>query len=240
MDVDRLLSGIQPEIMITDPPYGVEYDPEWRSEAGINKNRSRMGKVSNDTRVDWSAAYDLFHGAVAYVWHAGRFASEVQQSLENSGFEIRTQIIWAKDRFALSRGAYHWQHEPCWYAVRKATKANWCGDRSQSTLWQIKSRDDSGHGHGTQKPVECMRRPILNHTEPGEWVYEPFSGSGTTLIAAETTSRRCAAIELDPRYVDVAVRRWQDISGKAAALESTGASFEETREARSKDAEAKA
>ncbi|XWQ69161.1 DNA methyltransferase [Sinorhizobium meliloti] len=107
----------------------------------------------------------------------------MQASLEACGFQIRSQIIWAKDRFALSRGDYHWQHEPCWYAVRQ--KGNWCGDRSQSTLWTIPSRDDSGHGHSTQKPVEAMRRPMQNNSSAGQAVYDPFVGSGTTLIAAE-------------------------------------------------------
>lgn len=112
-DVERLLSGVKPNLMVTDPPYGVDYDPHWRAEAGVNNNRKKMGEVVNDERADWRQAYDLFPGAVAYVWHAGKYASEVQRSLEASGFEMRAQIIWAKDRFALSRGDYHWQHEPC-------------------------------------------------------------------------------------------------------------------------------
>ena len=169
----------------------------------------------------------LFPGSVAYVWHAGRHTSEVQQSLEVSGFDMRAQIIWAKDRFALSRGHYHWQHEPCWYAVRGVAAANWSGDRKQSTLWNINAREDDGHGHGTQKPVECMRRPIENNSSPGQAVYEPFSGSGTTIIAAEMTGRACFAIELDPAYVDVAITRWQVFTGKTATLEKDGRSFSE-------------
>jgi len=147
----------------------------------------------------------------------------VQESLEASGFDIRAQIIWAKDRFALSRGHYHWQHEPCWYAVRGT--AHWTGDRSQSTLWQIPSREDRGHGHGTQKPVECMRRPMLNNSSPGQAVYEPFCGSGTSIIAAETIGRVCHAIEIEPAYVDVAIARWQAFTGKTAILDGDGRSF---------------
>ena len=112
----------------------------------------------------------------------------MQDSLEATGFEVRAQIIWAKDRFALSRGHYHWQHEPCWYAVR-AGSANWQGDRRQSTVWPINAREDQGLGPGTQKPVACMQRPIENNSSPGQAVYEPFSGSGTTIIAAEITGR---------------------------------------------------
>jgi DNA modification methylase len=164
-------------------------------------------------------------GPVVYVWHAGRYASTVQASLEAVGFEVRSQIIWAKNRFALSRGHYRCQHEPCWYAVRGT--AHWMGDRSQNTRWNIKAREDSGHGHSTQKPVECMRRPILNHAKRGEVVYDPFLGSGTTLVAAESTERICFGLELDPRYTDVIVTRWQNLTRKPAKLEGDDRTFTE-------------
>src|ERR1700674_3853103 len=234
--VARLLDGRKPFLMVTDPPYGVEYDPEWRAEAGVNRNKEKLGNVQNDDRADWSAAWKLFEGKVAYVWHAGKHASVVQKSIEDSGFQIRSQIIWAKDRFALSRGHYHWQHEPCWYAVR--ANASWNGDRSQSTLWSIRSREDAGHGHGTQKPVEGMRRPILNHTVAGAAVYDPFLGSGSTLVAAELTGRACYGLEIDPRYCDVIVERWQKLTGKQATCENAhGATFEHVREGRRLEAE---
>lgn len=142
-------------------------------------------------------------------------------------------IIWAKDRFTLGRGDYHWQHEPCWYVVRDGKTGHYVGGRSQSTVWQIPARDDSGVGHGTQKPVECMKRPIENNSEPGDAVYEPFSGSGTTIIAAEMTGRRCFAVELNPAYVDIAVRRWQEYTGEEAVLADTGESFDEVVASRS-------
>jgi DNA modification methylase len=213
-DVARLLDGAIPSLMVTDPPYGVEYDPEWRMDAGLTGNTSRMGKVMNDDRADWTEAWKLFPGDVAYVYHAGVFASTVQQSLERAGFAIRAQIIWAKDRLALSRGDYHWQHEPCWYAVREGGKGHRTDDRTQTTLWSIPARDDAGHGHGTQKPVECMERPVRNHL--ADTVYEPFAGSGTTVIACERTGRTCMAMELDPGYCDVVVRRWEEFTGRKA------------------------
>jgi DNA modification methylase len=145
---------------------------------------------------------------------------------------MRSQIIWAKDRFALSRGHYHWQHEPCWYAVRGTSVAHWSGDRKQSTLWNVHARDDDGHGHDTQKPVECMRRPMENNSSPGQAVYEPFSGSGTTIIAAEMTGRAAYAVEIDPAYVDVAIQRWQAFTGQAAVLDGDGQSFTSVAEAR--------
>ena len=235
-NVDRLLDGATPHLMVTDPPYGVSYDPAWRNETGASNTR-RTGKVQNDDRSDWRDAWALFPGDVAYVWHGALHAGTVAESLYATGFEIRSQLIWAKERLVLSRGHYHWSHEPAFYAVRKGGKAHWNGDRKQSTLWQISSRDqDAETVHGTQKPVECMRRPILNNSSPGQAVYEPFSGSGTSLIAAETTGRICFAMELDPAYVDVAVQRWQHFTGQAAILEGTGESFAAVAAARVREA----
>ena len=215
-DVERLLGDVKPLLMVTDPPYGVEYDPGWRNKAGAAATK-RTGKVLNDDRADWREAWALFPGDVAYVWHGALHATTVADSLAAAGFAIRSQIIWAKDRLVLSRGDYHWQHEPCLYAVKRTGKGHWAGDRKQTTLWQIANKDqDAETVHGTQKPVECMRRPILNNSSPGQAVYEPFMGSGTTLIAAETTGRVCFGIELNPAYVDVAVERWQQFTGKEA------------------------
>jgi DNA modification methylase len=214
--VKALLAGQRPHLMVTDPPYGVEYDPAWRRQRGLSSS-ARDGKIRNDDRADWSVAWALFPGNIAYVWHAALRSTTVAESLTKEGFAIRAQIIWAKDRLVIGRGDYQWQHEPCWYAVR--TKGNWTGDRKQTTLWSISSRgQDAETSHSTQKPVECMRRPMLNNSSPGQAVYEPFLGSGTTLIAAETTGRACLAIELDPLHVDGAVRRWQAFTGKHGAL----------------------
>lgn len=211
-DVDRVLDGNKPLLMITDPPYGVEYDPEWREEADLGIGVRSKGKVQNDDRADWTDAWLLSPCDVAYVWHAGIYAGEVALSLLNANLFIRSQIIWVKQQFVLSRGAYHWQHEPCWYAVRKGRNAHWIGDRKQSTFWQIANNNPFGNsaekeetwGHGTQKPVECMSRPMRNHE--GD-VYEPFSGSGTTFVAAEQLNRTCYGIEIDPRYVAVILER---------------------------------
>ena len=221
--VERALAGVRPHLMVTDPPYGVEYDPAWRNRAGLGSTK-RVGKVENDHRADWREAWALFPGDVAYVWHGALHASTVAESLTACGFQIRAQVIWAKDRLVLGRGHYHWQHEPCWYAVRG--QGHWAGDRKQTTLWQIASRaQDAETVHGTQKPVECMRRPMENNSSPGQAVYEPFSGSGTTLIAAEVAGRVCHAVELAPAYVDVAVLRWQAFTGQQAVLEGGRATF---------------
>lgn len=184
----------------------------------------------NDDRADWSEAYALFPGDVCYVWHpAGALQNVFFQSLVDCEFDVRMQIIWAKHHFPIGRGNYHVQHEPCWYAVRKRSgaTAHWNGDRKQSTLWQIDKPSKSETGHSTQKPVECMRRPIENNSSPGQAVYEPFSGLGTTIIAGEMTGRHIYAVELNPAYVDVAVKRWQEFTGQDAILEGDGRTFEE-------------
>ena len=231
--VARLLDGKKPHLLISDPPYGVEYDPSWRNEAGISVT-ARTGKVTNDDRADWREAWALFPDDVAYVWHAGVHAKTVPESLEAAGFLVRSQIIWSKPRFVLGRGDYHWQHEPCFYAVRKSATGHWQGARDQSTVWAIGAIGDEDEAtvHGTQKPVECMRRPMINNSAKNDAIYEPFAGSGTTIIAAESTGRVCLAMEIDPRYCDVIVERWQRFTGKDAVLDGSAASFGDIRNGR--------
>ena len=208
--VARLLNGKKPHLLISDPPYGVDYDPSWRNEAGVSAT-ARTGKVTNDDRADWREAWALFPGDVAYVWHAGVHAKTVAESLEAAGFLVRSQIIWSKARFVLGRGDYHWQHEPCFYAVRKSATGHWQGARDQSTVWAIGAIGDEDEAtvHGTQKPVECMRRPMINNSAKNDAIYEPFAGSGTTIIAAESTGRVCTASASMPSAVteSVAARR---------------------------------
>ena len=230
--VEKVLNGVKPHLMVTDPPYGVEYDPEWRERAGLNGPKAAKGKVLNDDNADWREAWALFPGDVAYVWHAGLYAGVVGDSLLSCGFQLRSQIIWAKSVMVMSRGDYHWQHEPCWYAVRKGKTGKYDGGRKQTTLWQIDKPKKSETGHGTQKPIECMKKPIENNSSPGQAIYEPFSGSGTTIIASEMTGRCCYAIELNPSYVDVAVTRWEAFTGQKAVHAELGKTFEEIKESR--------
>jgi hypothetical protein len=170
--VEAVLAGVKPHLMVTDPPYGVEYDANFRN--GIKRadgsvvSARAVGKVLNDDQADWREAWALFPGDVAYVWCASLHIHEVADSLLASGFELRSSIIWAKSQFAIGRGDYHWQHEPCWYAVRKGGKGHYTGDRKQTTLWQIPKPQKSETGHSTQKPIECMKRPIENNSSPGQ------------------------------------------------------------------------
>jgi DNA modification methylase len=243
--VSRLVGSGQPILMVTDPPYGIELDSEWRDRAGLNgcgaaepsymKHRTpghTETTISGDTRADWSEAFALVPSLqVAYVWHASVFTSEVLAGLLRIGFLYPQQIIWNKGRTVLTRTHYWYQHEPCWYVRKK--NAPWYGKAGDnSTVWESPSpkfimggSDEDKFDHPTQKPVELMRRPILNHTRRKELVYDPFLGSGTTLAVAELTGRVCLGIEIDPRYVDVAVTRWQSLAGKQALLEGDRRTF---------------
>src|SRR5580692_9846159 len=190
--------------------------------------------ISGDTRADWSEAYALVPSLqVIYAWHASVHTREVLDGLLGLGFLYPQQIIWNKQRTVLTRTHYWYGHEPCWYVRKK--NAPWYGKAGEnSTIWDSPSpkfimggSDEKKFDHPTQKPVELMRRPILNHTRRKELVYDPFLGSGTTLVAAELSNRVCLGMELDAKYVDVAVRRWQELTGKEAVLESNGRAFAE-------------
>jgi DNA modification methylase len=244
--VSHLLAGRQPSLLVCDPPYGIELDGGWRDRAGLNgcgpaepsymKQRSeghRATSISGDTRADWSEAFALVPSLqVAYVWHASVFTREVLDGLLRIGFLYPQQIIWNKGRTVLTRTHYWYQHEPCWYVRKK--NAPWYGKAGEnSTIWEAPSpkfimggSGEDKYDHPTQKPIELMRRPIVNHSKRGELVFDPFLGSGTTLAAAEVTERVCCGMELDPKYVDVVVERWQKLTGKAAVLETDGRTFE--------------
>lgn len=233
--VEELLDGAKPILVATDPPYGIGLDNRWRDRVGANSRpgsasgRARgrpldghaHSSIASDHRCDWSEAYALVPSlAVAYVWVASAHASEVEAGLERIGFRVRQEIIWDKELFALSRQHYHWQHEPCLYASRTGARVPWCGSRNQSTVWRAASpkmvmaaagrtRADAKVDHPTQKPVALFQRPIENHLEIGEAVYDPFAGSGSSLIAAELTGRVAYLMEVDPRCVDLIRQRWE-------------------------------
>jgi DNA modification methylase len=221
-DVARLLDGATPNLMATDPPYGVGYDPAWRHRANPAQ-RTTVGRVMNDDRAQWTTAWRLFDGSIAYVWHAALKAPAVAADLESVGFSIRSQIIWVKQHFALSRGDYHWGHEPAWYAVRETGR--WLGGRRQTTVWEVpnlnamggtRNADNAVTGHATQKPVRLFEIPVVNHTVPGDAVYDPFVGSGTMVIAAQKMGRIAYAMDLDPQYVQATVTRWEQFTGHRA------------------------
>jgi DNA methylase len=233
-DVARLLDGAEPRLLATDPPYGVSLDPTWRdgvyNELGpaekpyMRIKGHRNTTLSGDTRVDWSEAFALVPSLiVGYVWHAGVHAAKVAEGLERIGFEIVSQVIWDKTLFAMGRSWFHWAHEPCWVVRAVGAKVPFLGERNQATIWRAPSpkmimagSTEEKQDHPAQKPVALFEAPIRNHLAPGEAVYDPFVGSGTTIVAAETLGRRCYGMEIDPKYVQVAIERWTAFSGRKA------------------------
>ena len=236
-DYDKLMIGETPLLMVTDPPYGVKLDQSWRDKAlgdkALGKGNSNL--VSNDDRADWYDVWAISNAQIAYVWHASAFTDVVMDSLRRAGFEVKQQIIWNKSVMVMGRQAYHWKHEPCWYAVRKGADQNWVGDRKQVTVWDAAppthimggSKEDKTD-HPTQKPILVYEIPIENHTRKNDLMYEPFSGSGSAFIAGEKHGRRVYGMELDPIYCGIILDRWQKFTGKKAHRED-GVAWDEIR-----------
>jgi hypothetical protein len=224
---DGVYNGLGP----AEPAYmQIDGQPEPENATPANGGRRRRTKghrnttLSGDTRVDWSEAFALVPSLeVGYIWHAGVHASEVAAGLQAIGFEIVSQVIWDKGLFAMGRSWYHWSHEPCWVVRKPGSKAKFRGSRDQATIWRVPSPKmimagsvEPKFDHPTQKPLILFETPIRNHLRAGEGVYDPFCGSGTALIAAERTGCRAYALEIDPRFVDVALARWEAFSGEKA------------------------
>lgn len=225
--VGKLMNGKTAILMVTDPPYGVKLDQSWRDKALGSKAVGKGNKnvVANDDRADWFDVWALAPVQVAYVWHSSSFTDVVMDSLRRADFDVRQQIIWNKSVMVMGRSAYHFKHEPCWYAVKTGATAHWIGDRKQVTVWDAAPPNHIMGGskeerteHPTQKPVALYEIPILNHCGPEDAVYEPFSGSGSGFIACEKLGRKCFGMELNPHYCDVIVERWEKYTGQKAKL----------------------
>ena len=217
--VERLLSGAPVALMCADPPYGVAVDHSWRDSAGINHPLSagRPETVTGDGELrSWADAYRLAGAAVFVVWHSGLYAGAVLEDLTAAGYQMMQQIIWDKgDAPILGRSYYHWNHEPAWFGKRRNVgKVPWYVGRDQISVWRSRPPNTifGGSGeektdHPTQKPVAIYDRPVTNHTREGEVVYDPFVGSGTALVSCARLGRVGIAMDLEPRWVDVSLRR---------------------------------
>jgi len=205
-----------------------QHDNNTATRAALGAHRRTLGhrntSLLGDARVDWSEAFALVPSLqVGYVWHAGVHAGAVADGLTRVGFEIVSQVIWDKGQFAMGRSWYHWSHEPCWVVRKPGSKLAFLGERNQATIWRVPSpkmvmggSTEEKVDHPTQKPVLLSEIPIRNHLQRGEAVYDCFSGSGTTLIAAERLGRRCYSMELDPKYAQIAISRWEAFTGLKA------------------------
>jgi DNA modification methylase len=228
----RLMAGEQADLVFTDPPYNVDY--EGYTEAHLTIDGDKMS--ASDFKRFLEAAFQncraaVKSGASLYICHSSSWQREFQAALETAGFEVRCQIIWAKNTFAWGFGRYKFRHEPIFYAHVAGQSDPWYGDKSQSTLWEEK-KPVANRLHPTMKPVELVERALLNSSKAGDSVLDLFGGSGSTLIACEKFNRTARAMEIDPRYVDVIVERWQQFTGKKATLEGLGATFEHVKEGR--------
>lgn len=233
-DVQRVMAGARAALVATDPPYLVDY----------------TGERPNGTGKDWSETYRevditdadaFFRGlftnvlavlgpkAAIYCWHAHKRQSTITRIWDELGILDHQQIVWVKPTPVFGRVYWHFRHEPCLMGWKKGDKPEHDGVHAHDSVWEVDWEGKQrivGNEHPTQKPVELFRRPMLKHTQPGDVCFEPFSGSGSQLIAAEELGRRCRAIEIAPAFVDVAIRRWQSATGKTASLEG-GTTFAE-------------
>lgn len=223
----KLLGGDHVDMVFMDPPYNVDY-----ANSAKDKMRGKDRPILNDNLG--AGFYDFLLAALTptvercdgaiYIAMSSSELDVLQKAFRDAGGKWSTFIIWAKNTFTMGRSDYQRQYEPILYGWAEGGKHHWCGDRDQSDVWQIK-KPHKNDLHPTMKPVELVERAIRNSSRPGNSVMDPFGGSGTTMIAAEKTGRIARLIEMDPKYVDVIVRRWQDWTGKAATLEASGVAF---------------
>jgi DNA modification methylase len=227
--VEQLLPrGELADMAFTDPPYNVDYEGYTEEKLTIQGDRmTREQFTSFLVSAFVTCQRGLKVGGSLYLCHPSSWQREFEDSLENADFEVRCQIIWAKNTFAWGFGRYKFQHEPIFYCHRKGQSDPWYGDKSQSTLWQEK-KPSASRLHPTMKPVELVDRAIANSSKPGDVVLDLFGGAGSTLIACEKVQRNARLVEIDPLYCDVIIERWQNFAGKQATLGGAGGTFAET------------
>jgi DNA modification methylase len=233
--VERLCRGQKVDMVFCDSPYNVDYEgytDERLKIQGDRMNREQFRRFLSAAFASHRAA--VKPGASLYICHSSSWQREFQDALETAGFEVRCQIIWAKNTFAWGFGRYKFQHEPIFYCHVAGEKDCWYGDKSQSTLWQ-ENKPAANRLHPTMKPVELVERALANSSKAGDVVLDLFGGSGSTVIACQRTSRRCLAMEIDTKYVDVIVTRWTEFSGERATHEETGATYEELKRDRRRE-----
>ena len=225
--VAKLMGGAPADLVFTDPSYNVDYDGY--TEERLKIKGDRMSEADFKKFLD--AAFRSYRnvvkpGASIYVCHSSSWQREFQNALEAAGFDVRCQIIWAKNTFAWGFGRYKFQHEPMFYCHVAGEKDPWYGDKTQSTLWHEK-KPAANRIHPTAKPVELVERALLNSSKSGDVVVDLFGGSGSTLIGCERRGRHARLMEIDPKYADCIVRRYQEYAGKQATLDVDGSSFDE-------------
>ena len=225
-DIDKVMDGQLADMVLTDPPYNIAYEGGSKKRNAIANDQMQSGDFRQFLCDTFSTADTVMKkGAVFYIWHAQSESYDVMGACRDIGWPIRQVLIWNKDNSAFGRSDYHWKHEPCLYGWKEGAGHLWAADRKQTTVLDFK-RPARSDLHPTMKPVDLVAYQIENNTKGADLVLDVFAGSGSTLIAAEKTGRNARLVELDPKYCDVIVKRWQDFTGLTATHEESGQPFD--------------
>ena len=226
-DLQRLCAGLKVDMWLTDPPYNVAYEGGTKEKLKIKNDSMGDEQFRQFLRDAYTAADAVMKpGAVFYIWHADSEGYNFRGAAKDAGWTVRQCLIWRKSSMVLGRQDYQWRHEPCLYGWKDGASHLWAADRKQTTVLEFDKPARNGE-HPTMKPVALFEYQMLNNTKGGDLILDSFGGSGTTMIAAEKNGRHSCLMELDPRYCDVIIARWQAFTGKAAHLESDGRTFTE-------------
>ncbi len=226
-DMEKLCKEAAVDMWLTDPPYNVAYEGKTKDALTIQNDSmgdEQFRKFLRDAYV--TADLVMKPGAVFYIWHADSEGYNFRGAAQDAGWKVRQCLIWKKSTMVMGRQDYHWKHEPCLYGWKSGAGHLWAADRKQTTILEFEKPSRNGE-HPTMKPVALFEYQMLNNTKGGDIVLDSFGGSGTTLIAAEKNGRVARLMELDPKYCDVIVKRWQEFTGKDAIHEASGKTYNE-------------
>jgi site-specific DNA-methyltransferase (adenine-specific) len=233
-DLERLCAGQMVDMWLTDPPYNVAYEGGTKEKLTIKNDSMGDDQFRQFLRDAYTAADAVMKaGAVFYIWHADSEGYNFRGAAKDAGWTVRQCLIWKKSSLVLGRQDYQWQHEPCLYGWKEGSGHLWASDRKQTTILEFDKPARNGE-HPTMKPVALFEYQLLNNTKGGDVVLDSFGGSGTTLIAAEKNGRVARLMELDPKYCDVIVTRWQEFTGHEAVHEASGKTFAEVKNVKQK------
>lgn len=214
--VAALMNGEEADLLLTDPPYNVAYEGKTKDALTIENDKMESDKFREFLTSAFTAAVSVLkEGGAFYIWFASREHCNFETALNESGLEVRQELIWKKNTMVLGRQDYQWKHEPCLYGWKDGASHNWYSDRCQTTVLEFNKPARNGE-HPTMKPVELFAYQIKNSTKKGETVLDLFGGSGTTIIACEQTGRTAYCMELDERYCDVIIKRYENLTGDTA------------------------
>ena len=214
--VEKLMGGGMADLLVTDPPYNVEYEGKTEEALTIENDAMSSEEFRSFLTKAFKCAFDnIKQGAAFYVWYASREHINFESALNDVGLTVREQLIWVKNSLVLSRQDYHWRHEPCLYGWKEGAAHKWYSDRTQTTVLQF-NRPTQNREHPTMKPIDLIAYLVNNSSKKNDIVLDLFGGSGSTLIACEQLGRKCYTMELDERYCDVIIKRWETLTGKKA------------------------